>query len=667
MSQPSPQRAFAHLFEPLDVGARRLRHRLNFGAHTANMSVDGLPGEQHLHYYLERARGGAAMIVVEPVPVHPKAVLTRGNFRAASDDIIPHFRPITAACQAEGALMIQQLYHVGAHGDWDNSFEPNWSPSGRPSMHDGDGSHAMSVAEIAETVEAFAAAAHRAQRCGFDGIEIMAGYNALLEQFWSSFCNRRDDRYGGSFDNRMRFAGEVYAAIRKRCGEDFVLGIGVAVDPSVPEVQSIEDLQAVARWLDERTLVDYISVGTGGYFDFTQLMPTVFYADKLGPPHAEAIRSVGLQHAVVQAESHIRTPENADYAIASGQADMVSIVRGQIADPQLANKARAGRAEDIRPCLSCNQQCWGRRSRDYWISCLINPSAGREGDWGSEPHAPAATPKNLLVVGGGPAGLECARVAASRGHRVTLAEAGERLGGQFRLAGLQPRREQILDYLDWQERQLQQLGVELRLNSYLDADEVRAAGADAVVVATGSLPAETGYQRGLPVIEALPGVARGNVCSAEDVMSRNARPGRRVLLLDDLGNWKAGGTAWHLAEQGHAVSIVTHKAVIGAEITRTAADIPLRMRLKSLGAAFFTESALREWRGDAALIVDLLDGSERELPFDTLVLATANQPFDELLRALADSGIEAQGIGDCVAPRQAAAAIFEGRRLGLAL
>ncbi len=657
---------FPHLFTPITVGTKTLKHRLIFGAHTTNMSVDGLPMERHLSYYLERAIGGVAMIVVEPVPIHRTAVLTRGNFRHQDDSIIPHFRRITDACHEHGTVMIQQLYHVGQHGDWDNSFEPNWSPSGLPSMHDQDRSHAMTIAEIEEIVESFAQAARRAKEAGFDGCELMAAYNAIIEQFWSPFTNRRTDRYGGSLENRMRFSVEVLSAIRKTVGDDFVIGVCVSVDPANPEVLSVADQQEIAAYHDKRGLYDYVTVGTGSYYDFTRLMPTVLHEDKLGPPYAEAIKQV-IEHAKVQAESHIRTPENADYVIASGQADMVSIVRGQIADPHMANKARDGRTEDIRPCISCNQMCWGRRYRDYWISCLINPSAGREYQWGGDRFTRAHNPRRVLVVGGGPAGCELARVAAERGHDVTLAEAAERLGGQFRLAGLQPRRAQILDYLDWFERQLHKLGVDVRYNAPLDANDVCDFDADVVVLATGSLPAGTGYQRGLPTRNRLPGVELTSVCHVEDVMSRAMRPGKHVLLLDDVGTWKGAGTAWYLAEREHDVTILTPEPVVGREIVRTTADIPLRERLRKLGVTFITESAIKEWHGDGATVLDLLDGSERRLPFDTLVLATVNAPADGLELELRGSGLEIHAIGDCLAPRQTPAATFEGRQLGLRL
>lgn len=661
MTQPFP-----HLFQPIKVGAKTLKHRLNFGAHTANMSEGGLPADRHLGYYRERAQGGAAMIVVEPVPAHATGVLTRGNFRACDDAVIPHFRRITEACHEHGTVMIQQIYHVGAHGDWDNSFEPNWSPAGLPSMHDSDGSHAMSEAEIEEVIEAFGQAAGRAKEAGFDGCELMAAYNALIEQFWSPYSNRREDRWGGSFEKRMLFSARVLERIRALCGPDFVIGMAVSVDPTRPDVMSVADQQAIAAWHDARGLYDYVTVGTGSYFDFTRIIPAFLYEDKMGPPFAEAIKQV-VKTVKVQAESHIRTPENADYVIASGQADMVSIVRGQIADPHMASKAKAGRAADIRPCISCNQMCWGRRSRDYWISCLVNPSAGREFQWNGDRFEPAASPRRILVVGGGPAGLEAARVAAERGHRVTLAEAADKLGGQFRLAGLQPRRAQILDLLDWYEGQLGRLQVTVRLNSPMDAEEVRGFEADAVVLATGSQPAGTGFQRALPTVERLPGIERGNVWAVEAVMGRAARLGPRVLLLDDTGNWRGAGTAWAMAEQGHAVTLLTPDSLIGREILRTGSEFPMRKRLRGLGVEFVTDAAVKEWHGDGATILDLLTGRTRRLPFDSLVLATANVAETSLARELEGAGLALHAIGDGLSPRHAPAAIYEGRKVGLAL
>lgn len=657
-------RSFPHLFSPLTLRNQTLRSRLVFGAHTANMALDGLPGERHRGYYEERARGGAAMIVVEPVAVHQSAVLTRGNFRVQDDAVIPGFRRITAAIKSHGAVAVQQLYHVGQHGDFDNSFHANWSPSGLPSFHDGDGSHAMTEAEIETVIESFVAAARRAQACGFDGVELFAAYHALIDQFWTPWSNRRDDRWGGSFSNRMRFSSEIIRRIRAAVGDDFIIGMAVSMHPDVEVSLSVEAMQEIAVYHDERALVDYFTCGTGSYFDFYPLMPTALYPDKLGVPFAEALKQV-LKHARVQAESHIRTPDNADYVIAAGQADMVSIVRGQIADPYLGNKAVAGRAEEIRPCLSCNQMCWGRRARDYWISCLVNPSAGREFDWGGDRFAPAERRRRVLVVGGGPAGLEAARVASERGHQVALAEAGPELGGRFRLAGLQPRRAQILDLIQWYETRLAALRVEVRRNTLVEADDVAGFQPDVVVVATGSLPAETGFQRALPHRERLPGIDNGRVWSVEDVLSRNARPGKRVIVVDDIGHWHAAGTAWSLAEQGHEVTIVTRFPMVGWELVRTATDWPLRQRLARLGAVTITDAAVTEWQGAGAEVIELASGHRRMIAADDLVLACVNQSQRWLGDALAAAQpeLERHTIGDALAPRLAVMAIFEGREL----
>ena len=653
---------FARLTSPLTLRHKTMRNRVSFGAHTANMSENGLPGAQYGAYLLERAIGGAGMIVAEPVPVHRTGVLTRGNFLAEDDAIIPAFQKILDPIKDAGAVILQQLYHVGQHGDSDLSYQPHWGPSGKPSYHDSDGSHAMSVNEIEEMIAAFVAAAVRCQKSGFDGVEIWAAYHSLLEQFWTPWSNVRDDDWGGSLQNRTRISMRILEGIRKACGDDFIVGMSVSYSDSYSVSLTIEQTTEILALHDATGHLDYVSCGSGGYLDFEKLMPTFALGEKLTIPATEVFKRE-LKHAKVQSESGIRTPENAETVLSSGQADLVSIVRGQIADPHLSRKLTEGRPEDIRGCISCNQMCWGRRSRDYWISCLINPSAGREHEWGGDRFSPVEKPKHVLVVGSGPAGLEAARVAAERGHRVDIHEAAPVIGGQFRLAGEQPRRAQITDLLNWYERQFDRLSVRLHLNSYLEQDEVRAIGADVVVLATGSLPDEDATQRWLPQLGPLPGLENGQVYSAEDVMRREARLGDSVIVYDEGGNMRGVGTAWYLAETGKQVTLVTPDPFVGKELSRTSADIPIRAKLAQLSVQMLTEHAILNWSGNGARLKNLLDGAEVDVPSSALVMATTNRAFDPLSEELTD--LDVRLIGDAQAPRQAPWAFYEGRKCGM--
>lgn len=657
---------FPHLFSPVKLGSRTLRNRIVFGAHTANMAENGVPTERHVAYYAERAIGGAGMIVVEPMPVHQAAVLTRGNFRPGDDSVIPHFQQVTRAIKDNGAIAIQQLYHVGAHGDSDNSFHAHWSPSGLPSYHDSDGSHAMSQDEIWETIDGFVQAARRCKEAGFDGVEVWAAYVGLIDQFWTPWTNQREDQWGGSLENRTRISREILTRIRETCGRDFIVGLSVSDEPDYTVALSRQELAEIIRLHDEEGLIDYVTCGTGSYLDFYKIMPTFLYPEKLGADLAATLKGV-VKTALVVAESHIRTPENAETVLGERAADLVSIVRGQIADPHLARKAAADRPDDVRGCISCNQMCWGRRSRDYWISCLINPSAGREFEWGGDRFTAATIKKRVLVVGGGPAGLETARVAAERGHDVVLAEASSRLGGNFLLAGLQPRRGQILDLLGWYERQLNKLNVDVRLNTYVEASEIPSFQADTVILATGSVSPETGFQKALPAMPSLPGIEKGNVFSIEAVMARHARPGKRVLLLDEGGGWRGGGTAWKLAEDGHQVTILTPDPLVGKELQRTAADFPLRRTLRQLGVKWVVDVSVLEWHGDGVTVVDHNTREESFVPGDCLVLATTNVAVDWLAKELKGTSQPFTEVGDAAAPRQAPYAFHEGRKVALRL
>ena len=598
------------------------------------------------------------------MPVHRTGVLTRGNFRHSSDDVITPFKKIVEPIKATGTVILQQLYHIGAHGDSDLSFQPHWSPSGAPSYHDSDGSHAVTETEIYELIDAHVAAAIRCKKAGFQGVEVWAAYHSLLDQFWTPWSNQRTDQWGGSLENRTRFSRMIIDGIRCACGDGFIIGLAVSISDVSKVLLTLEQLKEIVALHDATGQIDYVTCGHGGYLDFERLMPTFLFGEKLTAPATEQLKSV-CKHAFVTSEVQVRTPENGEAILASRQADMVSIVRGQIADPHLVNKALTGSEKDIRGCISCNQMCWGRRSRDYWISCLINPSVGREFEWGGDRFTRALQFKKVLVIGAGPAGLEAARSAAERGHNVTLVEAGSKIGGQFRLAGLVPRRGQITDLLNWYERQLAQLGVRIHLNTFFEDADVESCDADHIVIATGSLPDPKARQRWLPDLGALPGLDLGMVFAPEEVLRREARLGDTVVVYDEGGNWRGAGTAWYLAEAGKSVILVTPDAFVGKELERTSADAPLRRRLACAGVQVFCEHGIAMWHGNRVTLHNFLTRTEHSLPASALVMATTNQSFD-IFKEIFDKKTTYR-IGDAAAPRQAPYAFYEGRQLGMSL
>jgi hypothetical protein len=346
---------------------------------------------------------------------------------------------------------------------------------------------------------------------------------------------------------------------------------------------------------------------------------------------------------------------------------MVSIVRGQIADPHLVAKARAGHAERIRPCISCNQLCWGRRSRDYWISCLVNASVGREAQWGGDRFTPAAQPCRVLVIGGGPAGLEAARVSAERGHHVVLVETSSELGGQWRLAGQQPTRSQVLDHLAWYASELERLGVEIRCGRALEAGDVARERADHVIVAVGSAPPAAGFQRALRLADQLPGMELGNATTAQDVLGGEVGVAGRVLVLDDVDDWRGIGTAMFLQERGCSVTIATAAPAVAAGLYHSAADVPARRRFALAGGELAPNTVVVEWGGEIATLRSTLTGTETQQRFDWLVVAGTPVARVELSAELDRLGVTHTLVGDCLAPRTAAAAILDGRRVALAI
>lgn len=643
-----------HLGLPLVVGNFKLKNRLCFSGHTTNLSDDPNLSERHLAYLEERTMGGIGLLVSDPLPIHPTSDIFRTTLRvsATTQD---SFKPLITSCRGQDVPAILQLFHVGAHGCAKTAFAPAWSPSGMPSLRDQDGSHEMSAEEIETLIESFVAHARLAQKAGFDGVEIIGGGNMLLEQFWSSLSNRRQDAWGGGFAERMAFSGEVVQRIRQELGPRFLLGLVMTSNSGYANSLESEELEKILAWHEALGCIDYFSF---------------CLSDNRPGERKQAIADLKrykalLDNSCLQVAGNVTTPETAEELLQSGAADLVGMVRGLIADPALMRKYQRGDRRAIRPCVRCNQGCIGRRARDYTVACLVNPSAGRELQFPTS--LPKTTkPLRLAVAGGGPAGLEAARSGAEAGHIVTLYERDDHLGGQWRLAGQLPGLQAYQRLIDWYQDQFATLEVETRVGTTFTAEILAEGDIDHLVIATGAGPTRTGFQRLLPNRPRLTGIDADDIFPVETVLQGKTaltkRSGAKVLLLDDIGFRQGIGTAIFLAEKGHKVTFLTRHPVPAPELQPLGGHDQLLTQLDILGIESLTESVLLGWSNGMAEYAGSTDSAPVKQQYDYLVLATTNEANQELEHAVAGKGRAFSLAGDCQGARKALIAIYEGRK-----
>lgn len=629
---------FPHLFSPLEIRGKRLKNRIMSSGHDTSMPTDNLVNEPLVAYHRARARGGAGLIVMQVAGVHDSARYTSHVLMATDDACIPGYRRVAEACHAEGCVVLSQIFHPGREimESADGLLAVAYSASASPNERFRVMPRELDQPLIDEIVAGYAAAARRLHEAGLDGVEVVASHGYLPAQFLNPRVNRRKDGYNGDLDARLRFLREVLAAVRAATSEDFIVGLRLSADERDPEglseSESLQAAEAVQGELDYLHIVAGTSASLGGAIHIVPPMAIepAYLAREAGTFKARLAIPLFVTGRVNQ-------PQEAEAILARGQADVCGMTRALICDPQMPNKAEAGRSDDVRACIACNQACIGHFHRGYPISCIQHPETGRELTYAT-PN-PASRRKRVLVAGGGPAGMKAAAVAAQRGHEVVLCEAGAQLGGQVNLAQLLPRRAEFGGASTNLQREMQLAGVEVRRNTPVDRALVERERPDLVIVATGAEPYWPPFERGgeLQVVDAWQ-VLRGEV-----------RVGRSVLVTDWRGDWIGPGIAEKLVREGHQVRLAVNGTHCGESLPLYVRDqlagelhrlgIPVTPYARLYGCDDTTVYMQHSASGEAMLFEEV----------DTLVLCQGHQPVDRLADSLHGLA-EVLRIGDCLAP-----------------
>ncbi len=540
-----------HMFTPIQIGSLTIRNRFMVSPMVMNYCTgDGMATETYIAYHEERAKGGWGLIVTEDYAVDPAGKAFKYLAGLWDDSQIAGQAELTRRVHAHGATILAQIYHAGRQTRRAITETETVAPTAITCPSTMEMPRELTVEAIERIVEQFGDAALRAKKAGFDGVEIHGGHGYLVSEFMSSYSNKRFDRYGGSLINRVRFPLEIIGAVRQKCGDDFVIQFRISGDELVPGGRTIEDTKAIVRLLEEAGVDSFdITAGTDGSH-YTQVPASAVAHGWIADFAGDVKKVVAVPVFTV---ARINDPLLAEAIVASGKADGVAMGRGSLADPELPNKAKEGRFEDIIQCTACMQGCVTRVLAQLPVRCMLNPRTGRENEFAI---ARAREKKRVFIAGGGPAGMEAAIVAAQRGHDVTLFEKDRRLGGQFYLASIPPMKGEISAFLAWQAHAMEQLGVKIRMNTALTAETVREGKPDALIVATGSKPTPSD----------IPGVDQSFVVHAGEVLEGKVLVGEKVAIIG--GGMVGCETANHLAHHGKKPTIIEMLSDLATEEPR---------------------------------------------------------------------------------------------------
>ena len=647
---------FPLLFSPITIRNLEIKNRIVFTGHMTYLN-EGIPGERLVAYHGARAAGGTGLVITEVAGVHSSAYYSPNMIDASDPACISGYRRIADSVHRQGTRIFAQLFHPGreiklsADGTTPTAYSASASANERFHLTP----RPLTKPLIRDIVRGYGASASHIQQAGVDGVEILASQGYLPAQFLNPNVNRRNDRYGGSFDNRLRFLREIVDAIRGET-EDFVVGIRVSGHEMAPQGLQPDDMASICEALDTHGGLDYFNVVAGTSATLggsVHIVPPMMVEHGYVAPFAAAIRQKVKKPVIVT--GRINQPQIAERVLNEGQAELCGMTRALICDPEMPNKAREERLDDIRACIGCNQACIGHSHGGHPISCIQHPETGRETQYGV--REPVDEPRRIVVAGGGPAGMKAAAVAAERGHSVTLYEAAARLGGQALLAQLLPGRAEFGGIVTNLGREMELAGVNVVTDTRVSAELVQSERPDAVIVATGAAPR-------LPEI---PGAEEAHIVSAWQVLRNEVNVGQSVVIADWRCDWIGLGLAERLAREGCRVRLGVNGYMPGQTLQQYVRDHWLGT-IHKLGVEVIP--MVRLYGADADTVYFQHTANDEPVICDeveTLVLSLGHDAVDDLDEELCGLDCELVMIGDCIGPRSAEEAVLEGLKAGLAV